>query len=625
MLSNTFSVYPEDERSAITNISIESICFKEHFSILMPTHRKRLFFQKKGLDLFPTPTSVLGYTKPCFKNVNKLKEQYPDHHVGIDIFISNIKYLSLSFFEEKLKESTFKFNSFILDREYSIIKPLCSHEAWVADKASNYIESAPTSALFVEDLDGLISTILALMNERTTPVFFEDWVFDPILLINLLETIGSNLKNLESQSKKEFILIAPFLTQESLHEFNQLKNQLKEKYNIDFHLFYADLSLKSLLTQIKENSDLDEFLKMFNFSSEILKFTSVVYSDWRSNLTEQLPAILKNIVKDRTPYYLESPLHSAILSRNDQIVQHLTENGIDLDTTDSNLRTPLHLAVLQNEPIYVRNLLENGGYIDAEDINGKKAIDLAIESSSFLICDILIEFGANPSVFISNKDLLNKIILRCAYNKYIYLLNFLIDDSVNLNKITSAQGDNLIKILLNHRDTAVFFKKIILLNNFKFIKQFIIDSPYKKFIDQHQCLMLIAQYGTPWMLELALSRYPRSLRLFSNNYKIHHFADQDGNTVLHHAALQQNHALLCYLQKKYFVNFQLTLNHQDEYALNIIQDSDDSLLHLLPQNKTKPILFKERLLDFFNNSHIKSCSLMNKNSSIHPYNGSGFN
>ncbi len=614
MLSRINSVYPLEENDLIEPIPVE-----EKFSSKLSIEAKRQIFQEKGIELSPGRTSMIGYIQPCLESINQLKKKYPAYTEGIDYFISNIKYIPFAFFEDELKKSIINFNTFINTQPYTILKPISSHESWVADKSSNYIEYLPKSVFLIEDFDGFILTASKLISQNIIPVFFEDWVFEPIMFKALLEGIGENLKTINIPFQKKFVLISPYLSEEAFNELISLKHEIMERYGLEFHLFYSSLSIKSLHTISQQNKNLFDFFETLQYSQSLLKFTAAVYSEWRSNLTERLPRDLTKIVKDVTPYYQQSPLLNAILSRNEQLVFHLAENKLDLDTTDSNLNTPLHLAVLQNEPTYLTVLLENGAYVHAQDINGKMAIDIAIEYSEFLLCNILFQFGAKAQLTISNTDLLNRVILKCAYNKYIYVLNQLINDSLNLDHIKSPKGDKLISILLAHRDTPSFFKKIILLKNATFIKTLILDTPYDKFMHNNSCIMIIAQHGSPWMLELGLSRYPRSFRLFSNNHKIHYVTDLHGDTILHHAAREKNKEMLSYLQEKYFVNFNLIVNNNDESAFDILEDDNNTLL-LESSIKPKPVLFQDQLLDFFNHSKNKFFCFKDNNFTVRPYN-----
>ena len=130
---------------------------------------------------------------------------------------------------------------------------------------------------------------------------------------------------------------------------------------------------------------------------------------------------------------LQTPLHTAVSSRNLEIVKILLQNGADVNTTDEDGFTPLHIAAYNGNLQMVKILLQNGSgiFLDIKDnTNGRSALHVAVYDGNLEIVRVLVEKGAN----INAKDDDGFSPLHIAvYIENLKMLKILIQSGAHLN------------------------------------------------------------------------------------------------------------------------------------------------------------------------------------------------
>lgn len=92
------------------------------------------------------------------------------------------------------------------------------------------------------------------------------------------------------------------------------------------------------------------------------------------------------------------PLHRAATSSNVETCQILLRAGADIAATDVSRWTPLHHACEAGAAMVVRALLQNEppAPLDAGDGRRRTALHIATEEGQEEVCELLIQFGADP-------------------------------------------------------------------------------------------------------------------------------------------------------------------------------------------------------------------------------------
>jgi len=91
-----------------------------------------------------------------------------------------------------------------------------------------------------------------------------------------------------------------------------------------------------------------------------------------------------------------TPLHQAILRRQEEVALFLIDRGASVNQVDSSLRTPLHMAVERKLPGVISALLDAGADPDLLDRNGWTPLHHAAAKNSISTVKALIEGGADP-------------------------------------------------------------------------------------------------------------------------------------------------------------------------------------------------------------------------------------
>ena len=163
--------------------------------------------------------------------------------------------------------------------------------------------------------------------------------------------------------------------------------------------------------------------------------------------------LLKNNPND-TKESIQSPLHSAVQMRNQEIVKHLLHSGADINAKDEKLMTPLHIAEAQ----MAKFLIHNGANITAKDNKSWTPLFYAVLNSDSETAQLLIDHGAK----VNATDEFGKQPLQYAVaNGYINTARTLIENGANVNakdrhNVTALHeaakygGLEIVKLLVNH-------------------------------------------------------------------------------------------------------------------------------------------------------------------------------
>jgi ankyrin repeat protein len=85
-----------------------------------------------------------------------------------------------------------------------------------------------------------------------------------------------------------------------------------------------------------------------------------------------------------------TPIHYAVGANKLDLVIHLLDKGVDVNTRDEKGLSPLHIAILNNNPVMVKKLVEKGAYPNARDMEGQTIYQYAMFIGNEKIIDILI-------------------------------------------------------------------------------------------------------------------------------------------------------------------------------------------------------------------------------------------
>jgi ankyrin repeat protein len=125
-----------------------------------------------------------------------------------------------------------------------------------------------------------------------------------------------------------------------------------------------------------------------------------------------------------------TPIFTAILSRNPEMVKLLIEKGAMVRVGDSNLRAPIHYAGFMNDTGMVGLLLENGAVIDTRAIGAATPLIHSSLSDRFELSRFLIEKGADINIQCNS---LTTPLYFAALNNNLDYLDYLIGMGADLD------------------------------------------------------------------------------------------------------------------------------------------------------------------------------------------------
>ncbi|MBN1550377.1 ankyrin repeat domain-containing protein [bacterium] len=97
-------------------------------------------------------------------------------------------------------------------------------------------------------------------------------------------------------------------------------------------------------------------------------------------------------------YLGETPLQSAILSNNRNIVEYLVSRGADVNLTDFSGSSPLHYAAANHHADIIKVLLQNGAKINTTNSNGMSPLHLASAGDCIACVHMLLDYGARNDI-----------------------------------------------------------------------------------------------------------------------------------------------------------------------------------------------------------------------------------
>jgi len=118
-----------------------------------------------------------------------------------------------------------------------------------------------------------------------------------------------------------------------------------------------------------------------------------------------------------------TPLHIAVLAREEEVSQLLIEHSINLDIRDINERTALHMVAYMGLTMATRMLLERGEPLkvglNARDKDGRMPLHLASQRGRSGIARLLLKFGAEVDA--QDNDATTPLLLVLKYRKVDYV------------------------------------------------------------------------------------------------------------------------------------------------------------------------------------------------------------
>lgn len=125
-----------------------------------------------------------------------------------------------------------------------------------------------------------------------------------------------------------------------------------------------------------------------------------------------------------------TPIFTAIMSRNPDMVKLLIKKGAMVRVGDSNLRAPIHYAGFMNDTGMVGLLLENGAVIDTRAIGAATPLIHSSLSNRFKLSRFLIEKGADINIQCNS---LTTPLYFAALNNNLNYLTYLIGMGADLD------------------------------------------------------------------------------------------------------------------------------------------------------------------------------------------------
>jgi len=105
-------------------------------------------------------------------------------------------------------------------------------------------------------------------------------------------------------------------------------------------------------------------------------------------------------LKNSRDVHLNTILHSAIISQNENMVRYLiNEIHLPTDCTNVHRMTPIHYAIMSKSIRMVRLLINCGAFIDPQDNSGKTPLMMACQIGDSNICQLLLDNNASVNLF----------------------------------------------------------------------------------------------------------------------------------------------------------------------------------------------------------------------------------
>ncbi len=179
------------------------------------------------------------------------------------------------------------------------------------------------------------------------------------------------------------------------------------------------------------------YLKIIVFSILILVFSIKGLSQGIHRIVsdgdlEKVESLLKEnpLLVNEEDDQGRTPVFTAIMRRNPEIVRLLIDKGALVRVGDSNLRTPIHIAGFMNDTGMVALLLENGAMIDTRAIGAATPLIHSSLFDRYELSQFLIERGADINIQCNS---LTTPLYFASLNNNLDYLNYLLDAGADID------------------------------------------------------------------------------------------------------------------------------------------------------------------------------------------------
>lgn len=392
-----------------------------------------------------------------------------------------------------------------------------------------------------------ISSIMKSINSYSLSKNFDIMNFLIKEGLNLENAVDSDGNKFPSIMYKADYNVLKIVLQNLDNPYQKIKEQLKQGKELPFQY---PKNLELLLTYIVENSNYKQDFQ------ESLNNGLLSSSTYPNHLSATL--FLRAGANINTKSMEFSPLLKALNYRPDAegksaYIKMLLENGADVNITGYKGKSALHFLLsnhYKNNEI-LKILLDYKIDVNKQDEDGRYPIQLAVEEENFAAIELLLKHGA-----IINKQIFKNVIQHNQMDIFKILLdtNFSIPLEDILVLTTEFGSYNMTKLLLNKSvkiDIHTSNGKNIIINAYNNKLDFLVES------------ITIDDWNT--------------------------IIDEEGNTLLHHAVLQQDIDEVEVFAKK----------------VNINQTNNKGVapLHLAIQNRNIPIISRDLYDDYVRESN----------------------
>ena len=262
----------------------------------------------------------------------------------------------------------------------------------------------------------------------------------------------SSEKNIKGENGMSITF--PKFSETEISKSNNNSNNTTSFGLIKFDLFDTDSSTISEFMSLSLNAKIEKFkenpsyrkLKDKNSSNSFLHY--ICMNDDNFPLMEIIKPTIKEINKQNN--LGQTPLHIAIINKNEKIIKYLIQNGANVNISDNNLNMSLHLAVLNNDIEIIKLLIENKANPLLINKNNETVLDIAIKRDHKECINLLKEVSLmNESKNDNNKKVLN---LKNQFN---------INENKNKNNINGKEINKNINLNNLNINNNIFSHKII--------------------------------------------------------------------------------------------------------------------------------------------------------------------
>lgn len=214
-----------------------------------------------------------------------------------------------------------------------------------------------------------------------------------------------------------------------------------------------NISMKTLVNDVLENNpDLkdDVYLPLYRFeivknimtegnynklkNYKKYKLTKLFKRDQLRVLRKCDNDIIKHIIDHSNEYEKGTykAIHNICKYTNPEIIKHLVEKGVNLESTTKSLKRPIHYVCINQDLEAFNILVEKGVDIHCKDKDGFQSIHYAAREGKVDILKRLIELGANINA-LNDEHCLTPLMLACR-NDHIECINVLVNQTdINLS------------------------------------------------------------------------------------------------------------------------------------------------------------------------------------------------